>query len=452
MSSPAQSTSRSLPALAAAGLVVAALAGEPAAATTRVERVVSPGGIEAWLVRETQTPMIAVEFAIRGGNAQDPAAKPGVANFLAAVLDESGGDFESRAFQQRIQQLVMSLSFSASRDAFYGSIRTLSANRDAAFDMLRLALTRPRFDAPDIERIRAAILAGLRREQTQPGTLAARAFSEVAFPSHPYGRPPNGTLESVASIGREDLVAYHRRILARDALFVTVVGDVDAATLGPLLDRTFGDLPARGERAVIAPIAPAGAGTRRIVEIDTPQTTIQFGVPGIPRRDPDFIAAFVMNHVLGGGSFTSRLWTEVRERRGLTYGISTGLSALDQAAFLTGSTSTRNDRAAQTLGIIEAELRRMANEGPTEAELERAKSFLIGSYLLRFDTSARIAQQLLSIQLDELGIDWIDRRNGEVAKVTIEDVRRVARRILDSELIVTMAGRPAGVSERRPGG
>lgn len=424
----------------------------PASAATRVERVVSPGGIEAWLVRETATPMLAMEFAFRGGAAQDPVGKEGVANLVASTLDEGAGDLDSRAFQERMEQLALQLSFSASRDLVTGSVRTLTANRDAAFDLVRLALTQPRFEQVDLDRVRQAVMAQLRREQTDPNAIASRLFSEVAFPGHPYGRPARGTMTSVSSITPADLGAYHRRILSRDTLKIAVVGDIDAATLGRLLDRVFGALPARGERADVPVVTMAGTGNRRVVELDTPQTIIQFGLPGPLRKDPDFIPLFVLNHILGGGSFTSRLWTEVREKRGLTYSIGTGLNPLDAAGLFGGQTSTRNDRAGESLAQIETEIRRIAAEGPTAEELEKAKTFLVGSYLLRFDTSQRIAGQLLAIQLDDLGIDWIDRRNGIIEAVTMDDVRRVARRWLTGDLLVTMVGRPQGVTERRPGG
>jgi zinc protease len=423
----------------------------PAAATT-VERVVSPGGIEAWLVRETSAPLIAVEFAFRGGNSQEPPGKEGVGTLVAVMLDEGAGEYDSRAFQERQRDLAVQLSFSASRDWFSGAFRTLSVNRDAAFDLLRLALNEPHFTAPDLERMRAAIGAQLRREATEPNAIASRAFGATAFPGHPYGRPGRGTLASVATITRDDLAAYHRRIFARDGLKIAVVGDIDATTLGALLDRTFGTLPARAELTPVPAVMPVGLGARRIVELDTPQTIIQFGTNGLRLRDPDFFPALVVNHVLGGGSFTSRLWQEIRERRGLTYGVNTTLLNYQNANLFAGSMSTRNDAAAEALATIEAELRRMAEEGPTEAELIAAKSYLTGSYLLRFDTSPRIASQLVAIQMDELGIDWINRRNSVIEAVTIEDARRAARRLLSQDFLFTLVGRPQGVTERRPGG
>lgn len=424
----------------------------PAESQSRVQRVVSPGGIEAWLVEERGVPLIAMEFAMRGGAAQDPPDRAGLASFTANMMDEGAGDLTSTAFQERMQDLAVSIGFGSSRDGFSGSFRALTINRDPGLELLRLALTRPRFDAADVERIRQQIAAGLRREETNPNAIAGRTLSGLAFPNHPYGRPSGGTMETVGRITRDDLVGYHRRIVARDTLRIAVVGDIDAATLAPLLDRVFGELPARGERVAVPEITPQALGTLRIVDLDTPQTVVQMIGPGLKRDDPDFIAASVLNHILGGGSFNSRLFVEVREKRGLAYSVFSGLNPLDHAGMFIAGTSTRNDRAAESLGVIEAEIRRIAADGPTADELDKAKSFLIGSYALRFDTSSRIAGQLLQIQIEGLGIDWMDRRNGVVGAVTMEDVRRAARRFLGSERVVVMVGRPTGVSERRPGG
>ena len=433
--------------------LVASLASAfPADAQSRVQRVVSPGGIEAWLVEERSVPLVAIEMNWRGGAAQDPAEKPGLASITMNMLDEGAGDLAGAAFQDRMKDLAVSIGFGASRDAVSGSFRALTINRDAGLDLLRLALMAPRFDQTEIERVRQQVVAGLRREETNPNAIAGRTMSATAFPNHPYGRPTNGTIASVATLGREDMVAYHRAVMARDNLKIAVVGDIDAATLAPLLDRVFGALPARASLAPVPDVVPAGLGALRVVEVDVPQTVIQILGPGLKRDDPDFMAATVMNHVLGGGAFNSRLFVEVREKRGLAYSVFSGLNPLDAAGLFVAGTSTRNDRAGESLALVESEIRRMATEGPTADELDKAKSFLIGSYALRFDTSARIAGMVLSMQVENLGIDWMERRNGLVAAVTLEDVRRAARRVLAGERLAVMVGRPVGVSERRPGG
>lgn len=418
-------------------------AASSAAGATKIERVVTPGGIEFWHVADQTLPMISVEFAFVGGASQDPAAKPGVANMTASLLDEGAGDLDSRAFQERLEERAISISFSAQRDSLRGSLKTLSENREQAFELLRLAVNSPRFDADATERVRAGILAGLRRRTTSPGDIAGDRWFARAFPNHPYGRPVRGTLESVPQIAIDDLRGFHRNTFARANLKIGTVGAIDAAGMAALVDKVFGALPAKAELVPVPDAVPQGGGEHEIVELDVPQTVITFGGLGLKRSDPDFIPAYVLNHVLGGGSFSSRLYREVREKRGLAYSVYSYLAPLDRAGLFMGGVSTRNDRAAESLALILDQIKQIAASGPTPDELAKAKSYLIGSYPLRFDTSGKIAGQLLEIQLDDLGIDYIDRRNGLIEAVTADDVRRAAKRFLtDARLLVTLVGRP----------
>ena len=416
----------------------------PAAHATKIERVVSPGGIEAWVVREP-SPLIAVEISFDGGSAQDPADKAGLANLTADLLDDGAGDLDHNAFHDRLERKSISLGFSAGRDHIRGSLRTLSANRDEAFDYLRLAMTAPRFEQDAVERARAQLVSRLKRQTTSPNDLASRAFWQTAFPDHPYGRPVTGTAETVARIGVDDLKAFSKRVLARRKLKIAIVGDIDPAVLGPLLDRTFGGLPAAPDLVPVADVTVHGLGRRIVLPIDVPQAVVTFGTQGIARRDPDFMTAYVVNYILGGGAFSSRLYQEVREKRGLAYGVSDSLSWFDHAAVLVGGTATRSAVTGQAIDIIESEMRRLAAEGPTAEEVEDAKSALDGSYALGLDTSAKIAGQLVQIQLDNLGIDYIDRRSSMINAVTLADTKRVAKRLLESGLLVTVAGKPQGV-------
>ncbi len=419
----------------------------PAAATT-IERVVSPGGIVAWLVNEPSVPLIAVDFAFRGGANQDPVDKPGVGTLATALLDEGAGDIDSRHFHERVEAKAIELNFSTNRDYLSGSLRTLTENQNEAFELLRLALTAPRFDEPDVERIRGQMLAGLRRETTSPNDLASRKWWATAFAGHPYGRSARGTLESVPTITTDDLRTYMHTVVARDTLKIGIVGNIDAATAGKLVDRVFGGLPASGGLSPVALAIPQGLGKKLTIDLDVPQSVLLIGGVGIPRKDPDFMAAFVVNHILGGGSFSSRLYREVREVRGLAYSVYSALLPLDYAALFVSGTATRADRAAQTLEVMQSEIGRLAESGPTAEELAKAKSFLKGSYALRFDTSTKIAEQLVQIQLDELGIDYIDKRNGLVEDVSLEDVKRVAKRLLDAGMLVTVVGKPPAAAAK----
>jgi zinc protease len=281
-----------------------------------------------------------------------------------------------------------------------------------------------------------------------PQDVASRSWWAAAFPEHSYGRPVEGTLESLPRINVDDLRSYIRRALARDNLKIALVGNIDAKAAGELLDRTFGNLPAHAELNPPAPVVAKGLGRRIVIHLDVPQAVVNFGAPGIARADPDFMAAYIVNHVLGGGAFSSRLYREVREKRGLAYGISDSLVWLNQSALLLGSTATRADATGKTIEIIEAEIRRLAEEGPTEEELSKAKTYLKGSFALGLDTSNRIASQLVQMQLDDLGIDYMERRSALIDAVTLADAKRVAKRLLDNGLLVTVAGRPEGVASK----
>jgi zinc protease len=414
----------------------------PSFASTAIERVVTPSGIEAWLVREPSVPLISLDFAFRGGANQDPEDKPGVASMISALLDEGAGDVDAKTYHERLENKAIELGFEAERDNFSGSVRTLLENTDEAVDLLRLALTAPRFDSEAVERIRGQLLSNLRRQETSPNDIASRRWWATAFAGHPYGRPVGGTIESISAIGADDLKSYVHRVFARDTLKVAIVGNIDAAKASEIVDKVFAGLPAKADLAPVATAEPQGLGRRIAVSLDVPQSVVVIGGAGIPRKDPDFMAAFIVNHILGGGSFSSRLYREVREMRGLAYSVYSQLVPLSHAALFMGGTATRADRTNQTLEVVEKEIHRLAGSGPTDEELAKAKSFLKGSFALRFDTSTKIAGQLVSIQLEDLGIDYIEKRNSLVDAVTLADVQRVAKRLLDGGMLVTVVGRP----------
>ncbi len=350
------------------------------------------------------------------------------------------GDLDSRTFHEHLDRRAIELSFSSTRDYFRGSLRMLKDNRDEAFDLLRMSLTSPHFDSADVERIRAQIMSGLRRDTSNPTSLASRKFLKLAFGDHPYGRQANGTLESVPTIDVADMKDYVGRVLARDTLRIAVVGDVDPATLGKLLDQTFGGLPAKASLTPVADVEAARPPQRAFIPLDVPQTVVTFGGPGIRRNDPNFMAGYVVNHILGGGS-SSRLYREVREKRGLAYSVYESLSWMDHSAVFVGNTGTRADRAGETVDAITKEIRRMAEDGPTQQELDEAKSYLKGSQMLALDTSSKLASALLQYQLDKLPIDYIEKRNAIVDAVTLDEVKKAARRLWGQGLLTVIVGR-----------
>ena len=417
----------------------------PAPAMT-IDRVTSPGGIEAWLVQDHSIPVVTIEFTFRGGAALDPAGKEGTASLLAGMLTEGAGDLDSQAFQGRLEDLSIGLGFGAEIDSFTGSLRTLTENLDTAAGLLQLALSRPRLEDRDLARIKTRIETALRRAAEEPRTIASQTWMATAFPDHPYGRRVQGTPETVAGLNADDLRAFLRAHLARDNLVVGASGDIAPAGLAALLDRVFGALPARAEPAAVPEAAPRNLGQTIVVERPVPQSVVTFGQAGIKRADPDFYAATLVNYILGGGGFNSRLTDEIREKRGLAYSVFSYLAPRDHAGLWMGGTATQNARVQESVALLREEWRRMRDQGPTAEELANAKTYLTGSFPLQLDSTGRIARLLVSIQYDHLGIDYVDRRVALINGVTLEHAKRVAQRLLDPDrLLIVVVGEPAGM-------
>jgi zinc protease len=413
---------------------------------TRVSRVTSPAGIEIWHVEDYTVPLVSLEFALLGGAAQDPANRAGLASFLGGLLDEGAGSLTAEAFHEALEEKAIELSFGASRDRMSGSLRTLTEHADSAFEMLALAVREPRFDNDAIERVRSQIISGLKRDETDPQSLTRDALNRLAFPGHPYGHPSDGRIADVQATTRDDLKALHGRLFARDVLRVVSVGAISPEAVAAGVDRVFAGLPATATHHAVPEIAMHAAGHTEVIDLDVPQSTLYLALPGVSRRDPDFMAAYIANHVLGGGVFTSRLWHEVRETRGLAYSVWSSLRWSAHTKLFLSGTATSNERVGESLRVMRAEIARMGDSGPTEEELGKAKSYLTGSYALQFDTSRKIADHLLSLRMDGLPIDYIDRRNSDVEAVTLDAVRAAARRLFgDAKPLVVVTGRPQGL-------
>ncbi|MDP3341793.1 pitrilysin family protein [Frigidibacter sp.] len=425
---------------ACAALMLAA----PAEAV-EIQEITSPGGIEAWLVEDHSIPFVALELRFRGGASLDAPGKRGAINLMTATIEEGAGDLDAQGFAEAREALAATYRFSVGDDTLSVSARMLTENRDAAVDLLKLALTEPRFDTDAVERVRGQVLSGLQSDAQDPGTLAGRAFDALAFGAHPYATAPDGTLESVAALTREDILDAKARTIARNRVVVSAVGDITAEDLGLLLDNLLADLPETG--AALPGEAEMGlTGGVTVVDFDTPQSVVVFGHEGLKRDDPDFFPAYILNQILGGGGFSSRLMQEVREARGLTYGVYSYIVPRDHAETWQGSFASSNDRVAEAIEVVRAEWVKAAEGGVTEAELEAAKTYLTGSYPLRFDGNGQIADILVGMQLDDLPADYVNTRNAEVEAVTLEDIARVAaERLQPEDLRFVVAGRPVAL-------
>jgi zinc protease len=434
-----------LVAVPAAFLAVAAPAG-----AVEVKALTTPAGIGLWLVEDRTAPVISMSFSFEGGAGQDPAGKEGLAQLMAALLDQGAGTYDAAGFKSRQDDLAARLGFSVSVDRFTGTVRMLRAYRDDSIALLRLALREPRFDGDAVQRARRQFVSGLRSKEQSPNAVAGRTLSRAMFGEHAYGRPADGTIGGIEAVTLEDLRAQARGQFARDRLRLAVVGDLTAAEAIELVDRAFGDLPASTGPAVVPPWSPGAerpGGRTLVVERDVPQSVVMIALPGIKRDDPDWYPAMIMNHVLGGGGFAGRLMNEVREKRGLAYGAYSRLSTYRGAGLLSASAATANERVAQTLQIMREQLALMAKDGVSDAELADAKAYLNGSLALAMDSTGAIAGLLHSMLIDGLTPEHLVRRKQLIDKVTREDVLRLARRLLREDAAVTVVvGKPQGVT------
>ncbi|MDJ0821736.1 MAG: pitrilysin family protein [Paracoccaceae bacterium] len=425
-------------------LAVAAL---PAWAEIKIQEVTSPNGFEAWLVQEPSIPFVSLELRFRGGASLDAPGKRGATNLMVGLLEEGSGDLDARGFAEATEALAARFDYDVGDDAVAVSASFLTENRDEAVALLRESLVNPRFDEDAVERVRAQVLTGIRQDAKDPDTIVGAQFDALVFGDHPYGTAYEGTLDSVAGLTRDDLIAAHRGVMARDRVYIAAAGDISADELGALIDTLLSDLPETGlkQPADIAVETTAGV---TVVPFDTPQSVAVFGHVGLERDHPDFFTAFVMNQALGGGGFEARLMNEVREKRGLTYGIYSYLVPKDHAHLLMGRVASANDRIAETIEVVSDEWRKMATEGVTEDELARVKTYLTGAYPLRFDGNGPIARILVGMQMDDLSPDYVVTRNAKVEAVTLEDVQRVATELLQPEALrFVVVGQPEGLED-----
>ncbi|TRW99727.1 insulinase family protein [Paracoccus sp. M683] len=411
-----------------------------------IQQVTSPGGIKAWLVEDHSIPFTAVTFSFRGGASLDAAGKRGAINLMTATLEEGAGQMKATEFAQTAESLGARFSFDAGDDSLTIGFRTLTENRDASADLLKLALTQPRFDDDAIERVRAQVQSIIRSEATDPQTIAAKEMAQLAWGDHPYGSSVNGTAESVGKLTRQDLVVAKNSVLARDRVLVGAAGDITPDELGLMLDTILGGLPETGTAPLPEQAQLQLTGGVTVVDWDSPQTIVTFSGPGLPIEDPDYFAATIANHIMGGGGFSSRMMDEIREKRGLTYGIGTGLATGIYGQTWAGGMASANAKVGEGVALIRQEWDRMT-EGVTEQELADAKTYLTGEYALRFDGNGSIAGILAGMQLIGLPADYVNTRNAMIEAVTAEDVQRVAERLLDADqLRFVLVGRPEGIA------
>lgn len=431
-----------------AAFILAALA-SPAQATV-IQEVTSRSGITAWLVEDHKLPLVSMRFSFKGGIEQDPADKQGLANLTTELLTQGAGPYDSKAFQQELADHSISLGFGAGRDEIGGNLKALSADKEKAFELLALALTKPRFAPREIEQLRGQQLSAIRAQFSSPDWQARYALLKQVFGSHPYSMRRLGTLESVGRLSRDDIVRFASEHFAWDGLVVAVAGDMTPQELAAALDKVFASLPRKGKLAPVSEIAWPTDTPIILVQRPGTQTKFLFAMPGPKRDSQDWFASEIANYVLGGGGFSSRLMKDVRDDKGLTYGIGTGLSAMEHGGMIVGEAATDNARSGEAWNVIRATMRKFYEDGVSAKEIAGAKDYLTGSLPLALTSTDKIASVLVDVQRENLGVDYLDRRNDLIRSVTADDVAQAIRKWFDPDrLTLSLAGKPEGITPTR---
>lgn len=405
-----------------------------------IQALKTSSGIPIWLVEDHTIPVLSVQIAFKDAGAKnDTPEKQGLMRLLSNTLDEGAGDLTSEQFQKVLADESISLSFTSSKDDFFVNLYTLSEKRDLAFDLLSKALTSPRFDAEPLARMTEANAARIRSSLSDPDWIAARIMNDTYFKSHPYGLNSGGTLTTLASITAQDLISAKNKFLTQDKIIVAITGDIKAPDAIKLVDKTFGSLENKNDvQNTLSPFVSSAPSALWHFTKDIPQSVITMQGPGIDRDDPDYDAAVLANLIFGGGGFGSRLTQEIREKRGLTYGIYSSLSDQDLAETVSITVSTKTSEVKTVLDLIESEQNKFISTDVTQQELEDAKSYLIGSMPLSLTSSTEISALMIGQMLDNKPIDDLDKRTARIQAVTIKDIRRVALRLFKPAFFTTV--------------
>lgn len=406
---------------------------------------VDASGLSAWLIEDNTLPLVTLSLRIEGaGSASDVAPHYGRAAMAARLLKQGAAEYDAAGFTKALESRAIQLSMGVSKDAFSLTLKTTKDALEEAFRLTGLALGQANFQSDDVARIRNDMLASLRAAESSPNYHAGIAMRELLYGEHAYTNPPYGSSESLNAMTGDLLKEYTKRYLTKDRAIISVVGDISAAELAEMMGKYFGGLPeiAQPERLIeTAELSQAPAYAAK--EMAVPQSAILFVSAGIPRRHPDFYAAYVLTHMLGGSGLTSILAEAVRQEEGLSYSVGLGLTNERYASLLQGGVSTRTDGVAKTLEIIETTLAKVSQGGVSEEGFLRAKAYITGNFPLRLDNTGTLAAYLELMQEEDLGMDYLEKRNSYFEAVSHEDVQRLARELLSRPRYVVVVGKDA---------
>ena len=432
--------------LAASAALPALALSLPAAATPQIETWQTESGAKVLYARAPDLPMVDVRVVFDAGSARD-GDQPGLAAMTADMLTEGAGGLDADTIAERVESVGAELGTGAGRDMAYASLRSLTEPEalGTALNVMTRVLAAPDFPQADLERVRANKLVALRQQEQDPASVAGRALYQAVYRGHPYASDPDGDRASVAAIGRDDLVRFHRRYFTAPNATVAIVGAVDRAQAEVLAEVLTAGLADGPPPAPLPPVVDLDAGAIQRIDFPSSQTHLYMGQPGMRRGDPDYFALYVGNHILGGSGLVSILMDEVRERRGLSYSAYSYFEPLAERGPMILGLQTKNASVDEARTVMRDVVERFVEDGPTQDELSAAVKNITGGFPLRIASNGKIVQYLALIGFYDLPLDYLDRFNERVSAVTADQIRDAfRRRVHPDRLAVVMVGGASG--------
>ena len=408
------------------------------------EKLETKSGIEFWFVEDKSIPIISVSFSFRGGSSMDFPEKNGISNLMTSLMDEGTSKLTSSDFKNQMKLNGMRLNFSSQKDKIDGTFQIIEPQLEQGFELFYQALNHPRFDEGDIERVKNQIISSIKLDQSDLSTLASNKFNQFFFNEHNFSKNVKGSINSISNIDRYDLISFHKNAFQKNNIIIGVAGNIKKKKITELIEKVFGNLENSEKIPKVKKFIGLAKG-EKIYNMKTPQTSVLFGHPGLARNNENFFALRIANYIFGGGGFQSRLYKNVREKKGLVYSIYSYLLSYDNDGVIVGGFQTRNKSVYQTIKNVKNEWKTLQSNGISRKEFENAKAYFKGSFTRNFTSTISIARLLQIVQYYDLGEDYFKKRDEIINNLDLKKVNQVISKFFSSnKLFFMIVGEPEG--------
>ncbi len=405
------------------------------------EQLETKSGIKFWLVEDNSLPLVSLSFSFKGGALADGLGKEGTTNLMTSLLDEGTDGFTAENFKLSMRENGVKISFSSRKEKVEGTLQVVKSQLQEGFWLLHEAVNNPIFKTNEINKVKKQLVASIKIDESNISTLASDKFEEYFFNDKKMKRKVKGSVRSINNISRQDLIESHKKIFCRNNVYIGIAGSINKDLAKKYIDYVFGSLPLKNTKN-FQPNVSVNKGSK-IINVDSPQSTVIFGQRGVGRNDPNYFSARILNYVLGGGGFQSRLYKEVREKKGLVYSIYSYLRPYEEEGIIIGGFQTRNKTVKETMNKVIDEWKKISKNGITKNDLNDAKTYYKGSFSRNYTNTLSISKLLTVVQYYSLGEDYFKKRNQIIDQINLNEINNYASTLFDPESLYFMiVGKP----------